>query len=209
MLQFTAFDEADQRGFGLLQRERAFEDFGDLQVPYERRPSAWVEPVGSWGLGALDLVEIPTATEFNDNIVAFWRGRAPLLAGSEHQFTYRLHWGETVPGDRRLARLRQMRLGGSRKAVVVVLDFGGESLRGVPIRVVTGSSAGTLKVGYSGPNGLKDGWRVSLEFDPGDRNVADLSCRLVGNSGAVAEEWRYRWIRVKGQVRVIAGQRVD
>lgn len=192
-LQFTAFEQSDLRGFGLLQRERAFEDFGDLEVPYERRPSAWVEPVGAWGAGALDLVEIPTATEFNDNIVAFWRGREPLRAGSEHQFTYRLHWGESVPGDRRLARVRQMRVGGSGKALVFVLDFGGESLRGAKVRVVPSSTGGVLREGYSGLNGQESGWRVSLEFDPGDSTVADLSCRLLGESGAVAEEWRYRW----------------
>ena len=79
-LQFTEFNDSDLRGFGLLQRERSFEAYGDLQVPYERRPSAWVEPVGAWSSGALDLVEIPTTTEYNDNIVAFWRGREPLGA---------------------------------------------------------------------------------------------------------------------------------
>lgn len=191
-LQTTAFDGSDLRGFGLLQREREFEAYGDLQVPYERRPSAWVEPVGSWGAGTLDLVEIPTDSEYNDNIVAFWRGRAPLRAGSDVRFTYRLNWGATVEGAGPLGRLRRMRTGGSGRALVFVLDYAGAGLR-APVRVVPSASAGVLREGYSGPNGQPDGWRVSLEFDPGDSTVADLSCSLLGAHGPVAEQWRYRW----------------
>ena len=191
-LQSTAFGGSDLRGFGLLQRDRAFEDYGDLQVPYERRPSAWVEPVGSWGAGTLDLVEIPTDSEFNDNIVAFWRGREPLRAGADYRFTYRLNWGATVVAAGSLGRVRRMRTGGSGRALVFVLDFTGARLR-EPIRVVTSATAGVLREGYSGPNGLGEGWRVSLEFDPGDSTVADLSCSLLGAAGPVAEEWRYRW----------------
>jgi glucans biosynthesis protein len=80
-VQFSAFMDANPRGFGLTQRKRAFNDFGDLQVLYGRRPSLWVEPIGDWGVGAVDLVEIPTNSEYHDNIVAFWRGTEPLRAG--------------------------------------------------------------------------------------------------------------------------------
>ena len=72
-LQTTPMQDTDPRGFGLVQRRRAFEDYGDLQVLYGRRPGAWVEPIGAWGEGAVSLVEIPTDTEYNDNIVAAWR----------------------------------------------------------------------------------------------------------------------------------------
>jgi periplasmic glucans biosynthesis protein len=47
------------------------------------------------------LVEIPTADEFMDNVVAFWRPRAPLRAGSEHRFDYRLVWTAALPLRRR------------------------------------------------------------------------------------------------------------
>lgn len=196
-LQFTEFNDSDLRGFGLLQRERSFEAYGDLQVPYERRPSAWVEPVGAWSSGALDLVEIPTTTEYNDNIVAFWRGREPLGAGSEYQFTYRLHWGENVSGNTPLARLQRMRTGGSGHTLLFVLDFAGDSLGGLSatgkIRLLLSSTAGVLREGYSGPNGQQGGWRISLEFDPLDTKTADLSCTLVGAAGTLAESWRYHW----------------
>ena len=32
----------------------------------------WVEPTGTWGAGRVELVQIPTPDETNDNIVAYW-----------------------------------------------------------------------------------------------------------------------------------------
>lgn len=202
-LQFTSLPEPDLRGFGLMQRERNFEAYGDLQVPYERRPSAWVEPIGSWGVGAVDLVEIPTDTEYNDNIVAFWRGRDPLRAGSEQRFTYRLNWGDDVPAIPHLAHVAQMRTGGSKDQLIFVLDMTGPSLAALSLAaldpaahvdVILSSTAGSLRTGYSGPNGSPDGWRVSLEFDPQGSHTADLRCTLSGPTGPLAETWLYRWI---------------
>ena len=37
------------RGFGLMQRDRDFASYEDLEARYERRPSAWVEPIGRLG----------------------------------------------------------------------------------------------------------------------------------------------------------------
>ena len=93
---------------------------------YERRPSAWVEPVGDWGPGAVMLAEIPSADEFTDNIVAFWRPEAPLAAGSEARFAYVLSFGQDQPENAPLARVVATRSGlsilDSRERVFVV-DF--------------------------------------------------------------------------------------
>ena len=48
------------RGFGLIQRERRFSEYEDLNARFDRRPSVWVEPIGDWGRGHVVLVEIPT-----------------------------------------------------------------------------------------------------------------------------------------------------
>ncbi|MFN4262448.1 MAG: glucan biosynthesis protein [Thioalkalivibrionaceae bacterium] len=50
------------------------------------------EPSRSGGLGAgsITLLEIPTPDETHDNIVAYWVPEAPLRAGDEKQFHYRL-----------------------------------------------------------------------------------------------------------------------
>ena len=46
--------------------------YEDLEARYDLRPSAWVEPKGSWGPGRVELVQIPVPDETNDNIVAYW-----------------------------------------------------------------------------------------------------------------------------------------
>ncbi|MGG2408660.1 glucan biosynthesis protein, partial [Aeromonas veronii] len=78
-------------GFGLLQRDRDFNNYQD-GVHYERRPSLWVEPLEGWGEGAVQLIEIPTDDEIHDNIVAMWVPKAPARAGSQYRLRYRLHW---------------------------------------------------------------------------------------------------------------------
>jgi glucans biosynthesis protein len=46
-LRFNSFADTNPRGFGLLQRDRNFENYQDDGVFYERRPSLWVEPKSS------------------------------------------------------------------------------------------------------------------------------------------------------------------
>src|SRR3546814_18136814 len=68
---FSSFADENPRGFGLSQRDRSFDHYQD-GVKYEKRPSVWVEPVGEWGRGAVQLVEIPTDDEIHDNLCAMW-----------------------------------------------------------------------------------------------------------------------------------------
>ena len=92
-LQISAFQDTGPRGFGLIQRDRDVDTYQDFESHYERRPSLWVEPVGDWGQGSVTLVEIPSDSEINDNIVAYWSPKDPIPAGSEFSFAYRLSWG--------------------------------------------------------------------------------------------------------------------
>ena len=68
------------KGYGLMQRDREFDHYLDVEAHYHQRPSLWVEPIGKWGKGAVELVEIPTDSETNDNVVAYWISAKPLLA---------------------------------------------------------------------------------------------------------------------------------
>ena len=66
--------------------------------------SVWVEPLGDWGEGAVQLVEIPTDAEIHDNIVAYWVPKKPVQAGERFDFRYRVHWtrrGAVPAGNRR------------------------------------------------------------------------------------------------------------
>ncbi|WP_431703432.1 glucan biosynthesis protein G [Pseudomonas sp. BR20] len=91
-LSVSNFTVENPRGFGLLQRGRNFSHYEDLDDNYDKRPSAWIEPEGDWGKGSVDLVEIPTADETNDNIVAFWSPAELPEVGKPLDVAYRLHW---------------------------------------------------------------------------------------------------------------------
>ena len=198
-LQVSAFADAGPRGFGLMQRRRAFADYQDLEAQYGKRPSLWVEPIGDWGPGAVDLVEIPTPNETNDNVVAFWRPRERLSAAGEYIYTYRLHWGRDAPEAGALARVADTRSGAgeARDARVFVLDLVGDAVKGLPpdaaVRPENATSAGEIGNVFSVPNPETGGWRVSFELRPGGAKLAELRCVLVGERGPLSETWLYRW----------------
>ncbi len=77
------------RGFGLLQRERNFDRYQDLEADYQRRPSAWVEPVGDWGTGTVNW---SNSDRPDTTTISSPSGCRPSrsTAGSERTFEYRL-----------------------------------------------------------------------------------------------------------------------
>ncbi|MBO1324540.1 glucan biosynthesis protein [Acetobacter sp. TBRC 12305] len=199
-LQMSAFSDISPRGFGLMQRRRAFHAFEDLALHYEKRPSLWIEPIGDWGAGWVDLVEIPTPNEVNDNIVAFWRPKEPMRAGREYSYTYRMYWGWDVPFPTPLARIGATRVGAATDnsdARFFAIDFLGTPFDHLPkdthFHVTPKASAGSVRNVVVEPNPEINGWRTTFEFVPGDAKVADLSCVLETDSGPVSEQWLYRW----------------
>ncbi len=88
----TSFSMRTLRGFGLMQRDRHFSSYEDPEATYELRPSAWVEPVGTWGPGRVELFQLPTPDETNDNIVAYWVPDQQPPPGQALDFAYRLRW---------------------------------------------------------------------------------------------------------------------
>ncbi len=80
---------------------------------YEKRPSLWVEPLGDWGEGSVQLIEIPTDDEIHDNIVAFWAPKADAKAGASYNLKYRLHWTDQEPYPSPLARAAWPRASGA------------------------------------------------------------------------------------------------
>ncbi len=213
-LQLSDFVDDGPRGFGLMQRTRRLSDFGDLEAHYEARPSLWIEPDGDWGAGAVRLVEIPSDSEIYDNVVAYWRPREALAAGSEHRFAYTMTWGdETVPGagpaPADVARVLETYIGAdfAREAVQVAIDFGpGAALdrptpdrpsppEWVPEDVVARVSS--AQVGASPPvlqrNPETGGTRLSFTFDPGEAGVAEFRAQLLRDGAPATEVWLYRW----------------
>ncbi|MBE7210679.1 MAG: glucan biosynthesis protein, partial [Gluconacetobacter diazotrophicus] len=198
-LQFSAFTDSRPKGFGLMQRKRAFSDYQDLALDYQKRPSLWIEPLGDWGQGAVDLVELPTPNEVNDNIVSFWRPQAPLVAGGEYGWRYRMHWGWDNPWATSLVRVGATWIGATddHKGRFVMIDFHGDVLAALgtsaKLHAAPGASAGEIRSVVVEPSPPTGGWRVTFEFYPGSARVADLHCALMSDAGPISERWVYRW----------------
>jgi len=198
-LQVNSFLDQNPRGFGLMQRQRTFLDFQDIEARYERRPSLWVEPIGDWGEGSVMLVEIPTKDEVNDNVVAFWRPKEPLRAGGEYSYTYRLHWAseDPMPGD--LARFVRHRSGASLVPggrLFVLEALGGKLAELPPDTVLTPlvtASDGGIVYPVVVPNPELGGWRFWFTLMP-ENAVADLRAQIFLGAEPVSEVWTYRWM---------------
>ncbi|MFB2594545.1 glucan biosynthesis protein [Paracoccus sp. p4-l81] len=196
-LQISGFVDSNPRGFGLVQRARSFADYQDAEAGYHLRPSVWIEPSQAWGQGEVRLIEIPVENEFNDNIVSYWTPAAPLAAGQQHDFGYRMTFGALPPERPLAAQVVQSRAGKSinGKGLTYIVDFELALFQfGLPQWSVTASS-GT--VGHSYVKALPDQnvLRLSFEYEPGNSQVAELTAVLNGNDGPLSETWMARWSR--------------
>ncbi|MGY6634833.1 MAG: glucan biosynthesis protein [Alkalilacustris sp.] len=201
-VQVSGFADDGPRGFGLVQSRTAFDDFDDPEAAYHRRPSVWVEPLDDWGPGAVVLVEIPTADEFMDNIVAFWRPDAPLAADTRHDLRYRLHWGD-IPAPRTPATVVAGASGRHIKdpeALTFLVDFDAVPEGARPDLQIAGAEAYGLAM-FPVPE-ARDGagvTRVSFHLTPGAAEVAELRLTLRDAAGrALSDTWLYRWTRARG-----------
>ncbi|UBM24989.1 glucan biosynthesis protein G [Pseudomonas sp. p1(2021b)] len=181
-LAVSSFSVENPRGFGLLQRQREFSHYEDLDDNYQKRPSAWIEPRGDWGKGTVDLVEIPTADETNDNIVAFWSPEKLPEPGKPMEFEYRLRWtiDESQLHSPELGWVKQtMRSTGDVKqsnlireadgSVAFLVDFEGPALAALPedtalrSQVSVGDNAEVVENNLRYNPEIK-GWRLTLRL---------------------------------------------
>ena len=204
-LRVSAFADQGPKGFGLVQRERAFAQYEDPVNQYHLRPSLWVEPLSDWGAGAVELVEIPSDSEINDNIVAYWVPHARSKAGTSIAFAYRLT-AQLDPGPPKGGRCIATRNGPttpidaqrepSDNGLQFWLDFTGGELPSLsdamPLEAVVSTSDG--KVGEVTCRKIDATiWRTSFIFRPNGRKNAELRAFLRLRSDALSETWSYRW----------------
>jgi glucans biosynthesis protein len=198
-LQISVLSDVNPRGFGLMQRQRSFYDYNDLEARYEKRPTLWIEPIGDWGEGAVHLLEIPTNSEINDNVVAFWRPKEPLRAKGEYRYTYRMHWSWDNPWKTGLATFQVSSSGRSLRSEsrVFVLEATGEALKNLPpdAKVIgqVSCSNGRIENVVTQPNPERGGWRLSFNLF-NEHDVVELRALLTdGNNKPLSETWIYRW----------------
>jgi glucans biosynthesis protein len=198
-VEISYFGDDDPALFGLMQRARDFEQYMDAEARYEQRPSAWIEPSEPWGRGSVILVEIPTRDEKLDNIVAFWRPDAPLLAGEQRAFNYRLTWGRTRGEALPLARVIATRAGASilegREAIerVFVVEFDLGMINFATVEPMVETTAGEVNGLSVTPLPGGNIARVGFHFVPGEATSAEFRLWLVSEEAVASEVWLYRW----------------
>lgn len=201
----SGFLDRNPRGFGLMQRDRAFGHYLD-GVFYDRRPSLWIEPKGSWGEGQVQLVELPTDDEIHDNIVAYWMPAAQPKRGAAFEFSYRMHWlaGHPYPPEA-LARVYSTRTGrggeagkerppGVRKFVV---EFVGGELENLPAgaepQAVVSASNGRLSLVRTEPVPTTRRWRASFDLALAAGEVSDIRLFLRLADRPLTETWLFQY----------------
>ncbi len=198
----SAFADNNPRGFGLVQRDRRFESYQDLEANYHLRTNAWVEPVGNWGRGSVRLAELPAPDETHDNIVAFWTPDQLPPEGTPIEFEYKLRWfleqihpPAGVVGSTRIGQsmthepeLRRF-----------VIDFDGSYLRqqktdpAIEADVGVGEGA---KLAYHTlqKNPYNHTWRLGFGIKPdGSGRPVELRCFLKKTPHVLTETWTYLW----------------
>jgi glucans biosynthesis protein len=194
-LQISTFTNEPPQGFGLVQRSRLMQDFQDLDAQYERRPSAWIEPRSPWGAGAVELVEIPSGRETNDNIVAFFRPAGSLPPGRPAHFAYHMGWLAEPKLPKGMGATVATRSGASLdgKRRVFQLDFVGAGEQTDGLRIDMAASAGKLSNMMLVSNPAIHGLRASFEIDPNNAELIELRLRIMRDNRPVTETWLYRW----------------
>ncbi|MGB6450901.1 MAG: glucan biosynthesis protein, partial [Steroidobacteraceae bacterium] len=206
-LKVNRFMDQHPLGFGLEQRDRDFNHYQDGEAQFERRPSYWVQPLGDWGKGGVELVEIPTDEEIHDNIVAYWVPSEPVESGKPLKFRYLLSaylrspvWPPggrviaTHTGDFSINGTGETAADGARR---VMIDYAGGDLDGLegsqPVKATISANGGRVdrvSVQRLPENGA---WRVEFRVVPASpKQGVDLRCYLTLYGEALTETWIYQ-----------------
>ncbi|MDB5650543.1 MAG: opgD, partial [Hyphomicrobiales bacterium] len=204
-----AFPAKMPQGFGLLQRNRDFDFYQDLEAAYELRPSYFVQPLEPWATGTIQLAELTTRTETNDNIVASFKPEAPLQPGQASTWRYRLTAATDGDALHALAKAdrtmisddpepRRLMLPGSR---LFVIDFSGDDLAFYKsaleeMDLTIKGSLGKIAAEPLEWNPHTSGLRASIiaYIEPGQ--TTEISVTLMRNGRPASETWLYRWTRL-------------
>ncbi len=204
-LRITSLLASNPKGFGLLQRDRNFENYLDTEARYHERPSLWVNFDGDWAPGRVELVEIPTANETNDNIAAYWVSEQPLKAGQKQTYRYRLRSFDGRLPHHQLARVARTLNGRAalpgddapRRVRQFVVDFEGGHLQklnaALPLQARIDSSSG--QVSDINLSRLNDGtgWRLAFKAASQGSTPMDMRLHIALGDRQLSEVWSYVW----------------
>lgn len=175
----TSFKMKSLKGFGLMQRDRAFSNYEDTEARYEKRPSAWVTPLKGFGAGRVELLQFATPDETHDNVAAYWVPEQMPAPGQSIDLAYQIAWqgkAQQLPPNGWVTQSRRgtgySKLGADAlgQQVQFVIDFAGPALDALPaeakVEAITTASANARVVeslAYRNP--ATSAWRMTLRVE--------------------------------------------
>lgn len=198
----SSFATDNPQGFGLIQRDRRFENYEDDGVFYDKRASVWIEPSENWGKGQVQLIEIPTDDEVYDNIVTFWNPERTPQAGQEMDFDYTLSWVDQAPVPQPLAKTVATRIGAGgvpglprpKEELKVAIDFDGGTIGKLGQQdgvtpVVSVPEGVRIVQSYALPVVGTSRWRLIFDIDAPGIETADIRAYLEKDGAPLTETW--------------------
>jgi glucans biosynthesis protein len=185
-----------------MQRDRAFTSYQDLEARYDKRPSAWVDPLNDWGPGRVDLLQYHTPNETHDNIGAWWFPDRLPPPGEAVEYAWRVTVSDRQPMPPQAWVAQSRRGHGYRESAFPEghtqyhVDFAGSALEGLREDEVQAVASGDtnlrdLRV-IAHPNAVLGGWRVTLDFQRIDpKQPVELRVFLRSGSRTISETWSH------------------
>jgi glucans biosynthesis protein len=203
-LLVNSFFTANPRGFGLLQRDRNFDHYQDIETHQHERPGVWITPRGDWGSGHVELIQIPSDNEINDNIVAFWVPSEQLVPGAPQSYAYSMFWGteeEARTSPVAAGRVVSTRVDGveTKDWVRFHIDFESPELDKLPAETVIRGMVSTMGGGDSmkvleqqvAKIPATGGWRLVFRVPKPDGSALELRGFLELGGKTLTETWTY------------------
>lgn len=201
-MQVNVFAADQSKGFGLLQRDRDFNHYQDLEALYHKRPSLWIQPIRGFDKGSVKLLQLPTDNEYADNVAVMWTPTESPPPLQPVQIEYVMRWfgeAEDLPPTGRCVWTRVDKQDVSNERHFF-LDFAGGGLDklkpgelpGVDVASPTGIITDT-KVEW---NDYNQSWRVGFHVTNNEKNKpVEITCRLKAGNEVATETWSYTWMQ--------------
>lgn len=199
------FEVQSLDGFGLMQRDRNFSNYKDLEAQYQKRPSAWITPIGEWPKGQVVLYSFETNSEATDNINLFWKPENSEDAEAKSlELRYKINLQLKSP-NHDLAQVLESRVGHRTldpKSRTFLIEFSRperitlEEIAQLKIKFVA-NDLELIEAPVIQYNSAEDRIRVFANVhapDP-ERNHEnfELSTQLFQADKAISEKWSYTW----------------
>ena len=204
----SSFFDTDPQGFGLLQRDRDFSHYQDIDLAYQLRPSYWITPKTKLGEGHIELFEMPTTDESNDNVVASWVGKDKPPVGKPLEYAYSITSAldfnglftraKTLNTFQTAARALGSNEPNSPSTRRFMIDFNEGDLayyKDDPslVKVTASTTAGRIVRAYAEYNPFIDGVRATFDVDVPAGQTAELRAFLHDGPNVLTETWTFPW----------------